>query len=203
MNKASDMVQLADKIMTKLTNKFDNVDENSELEFRNLVSELGVVGSVITKGTAGGSFHTELSRELADFALRLLERRKSPILPLSDLYCLYNRARGANLVSPNDLFIAVTLFESLSLPVRLERLTTANGLLVVQASAQSEQVILKRILESLKNQKEECLDAFTVSRNENVSLSIALFYLCKAEGVGLLCRDESPSGIRYYPNLFA
>jgi hypothetical protein len=31
-------------------------------------------------------------------------------MPLTDVYCLFNRARGSELVSPDDLLAAVALF---------------------------------------------------------------------------------------------
>jgi len=40
-------------------------------------------------------------------------------MQLSDIYCLYNRARGTDLISPEDLIKACSLFEDLNLPVKL------------------------------------------------------------------------------------
>jgi ESCRT-II complex subunit VPS36 len=37
------------------------------------------------------------------------------VVSLTDLYCLYNRARGTELVSPDDLLQAVRLMDSLHL----------------------------------------------------------------------------------------
>lgn len=36
--------------------------------------------------------------------------RAGGMMPLPDAYCLYNRARGTELVSPDDLTAAVKLF---------------------------------------------------------------------------------------------
>lgn len=40
------------------------------------------------------------------------------MLSVSDVYCLYNRARGMELVSPDDVVTACQMFTSLSLPLR-------------------------------------------------------------------------------------
>ena len=42
---------------------------------------------------------------MAKFAAPVLAHAGG-ILPLTDLYCLYNRARGTDLVSPDDLLKA-------------------------------------------------------------------------------------------------
>ena len=38
------------------------------------------------------------------------------MMPLPDVYCLFNRARGAELVSPDDLLAAVKLFPAIGAP---------------------------------------------------------------------------------------
>lgn len=44
-------------------------------------------------GTAGSIYHQELARELADFLSKFLDRQDT-MKPLTDLYCVFNRARG-------------------------------------------------------------------------------------------------------------
>ncbi|PJF18570.1 hypothetical protein PSACC_01609 [Paramicrosporidium saccamoebae] len=196
MSKASEMVKLAESVSNKLANKSDSVDEQTERDFRNLLLEMGVAGAV-TKETTGNSFTKELSRQLGDFIFRLLERRKSPMLPLADVYCLYNRARGTNLVSPEDLFRAASLMSDLSMPVELCKLP--SGLLVVQSRDQTDAVIM-RTVKSLIVDELDCVDALAVSRKANMTLSISILYLEKSEKAGILCRDDSPSGVKYYLN---
>lgn len=50
----------------------------------------------------GARYHIELSRQLADFLATPLSRCGG-LLSLPDVYCLFNRARGTELVSPDDL----------------------------------------------------------------------------------------------------
>ena len=57
---------------------------------------------------AGTRYHVELSRELADFLTERL-KRAGGLMPLTDVYCLFNRARGTELVSPDDLLAAAEL----------------------------------------------------------------------------------------------
>jgi len=43
------------------------------------------------------------------------------VIALTDLYCIFNRARGTEMISPDDLYRAALLFETLKLPVRLRK----------------------------------------------------------------------------------
>lgn len=56
-----------------------------------------------------------LPPQLADF-LKAPVERASGMMPLPDVYCLYNRARGTELISPDDLLTAIKLFPRVSLP---------------------------------------------------------------------------------------
>ena len=58
------------------------------------------------------------------------------IMALPDVFCLFNRARGTELVSPDDLLAAVRLFSIIGAPLHLR--TFSSGLLVVQSSSHSD-----------------------------------------------------------------
>ncbi|KXZ51477.1 hypothetical protein GPECTOR_12g440 [Gonium pectorale] len=63
------------------------------------------ISSPVTRETAGARYHIELSRQLADFLAAPLQRCGG-LMSLPDVYCLFNRARGTELVSPDDLLQA-------------------------------------------------------------------------------------------------
>lgn len=58
---------------------------------------------------------------------QLVEFLKTPVerfggmMPLPDVYCLFNRARGTELVSPDDLLAAVKLFPTIGAPFQVRR----------------------------------------------------------------------------------
>lgn len=80
-----------------------------------ILQNIGIV-SPVTKLSAGRQYHQLLARQVADLLLAQQRiQRLGGIVSLTDLYCLYNRARGMELVSPNDLLEAVMLMESLHL----------------------------------------------------------------------------------------
>lgn len=73
--------------------------------------------------------------QLADFLSARLPAHAG-IMSLPDVFCLFNRVRGTELVSPDDLLAAVRLFPSIGAPLHLR--TFASGLLVVQSSSHSD-----------------------------------------------------------------
>jgi ESCRT-II complex subunit VPS36 len=79
------------------------------------------IDSPVTKETTGQLYHSALARELSEFLRKPLKESRGGMMILPDVYCLYNRARGTALISPDDLYRACLLFERLDLPVRLRR----------------------------------------------------------------------------------
>ena len=90
------------------------------------------------------------------------------MMVLTDVYCLFNRARGVALISPDDLYKACSLFERLDLPMRLHQL--ASGLLVVQTADHNDDVIAKRILECIRQRGS--LTAIELATIENASVAL-------------------------------
>ena len=85
-------------------------------------------------------FIRELSAELLDFCQPLVVAAGG-LLPLTDVYCLYNRARGAELAAPLDVVAAAEAWEVLygsRAPLRLRRLGEGGGVLAVAAADQDD-----------------------------------------------------------------
>ena len=73
--------------------------------------------------------------QLADFLVPQL-RRAGGIVTLADVFCLFNRARGTELISPDDLLQAVNLFPAAGAPMHLRAFPT--GVLVVQSDSHDD-----------------------------------------------------------------
>lgn len=68
-----------------------------------ILLNIGIV-SPVTRLSAGREYHQQLARQIADlFLANDRIRRLGGMITLSDVYCIYNRARGTELVSPDDL----------------------------------------------------------------------------------------------------
>nr|KAI3430421.1 hypothetical protein D9Q98_005016 [Chlorella vulgaris] len=147
MRKAGEMVQLAQYFRDRVTRGAEaggeeELDAETALDLLNL----GIV-SPVTRDTAGSLYHQELARQLADF-LKAPVERASGMMPLPDVYCLYNRARGTELISPDDLLTAIKLFPRIRAPLSLREF--ASGVKVVQADSHSDEAICRRLAQMVQ-----------------------------------------------------
>ncbi|KAI8968534.1 EAP30/Vps36 family-domain-containing protein [Mycotypha africana] len=196
MMKATEMVKLAESISNKLYK--DAANQGDELgTLRSHLLNLGIA-SPVTKGSAGSVYHQELARELADF-LGKLYKKNDDMKSLTDIYCLFNRARGVALISPEDLYKASQQFESLRLPFRLRRFP--SGLLVIQSMDMTDDRVASRILKFVKDEHNG-LTALRLAEIQGLALPVAVEQLAITEHLGFICRDEGPAGITFYENLF-
>jgi len=112
-------------------------------------SRFSLLGAGSRRSAAGASssarrtvslFIRELSAELSDFCQPLVAAAGG-LLPLPDVYCLYNRARGAELAAPSDVVAAAEAWGTLygdRAPLRLRRLGGDGGVLAVAAADQND-----------------------------------------------------------------
>jgi len=206
MSKAKEMMQLAEKMRLKLlTNSSAESNSNDEemgskQDMQDLLLSVGIV-SPVTKETAGALYHQQLSLQLADF-VRIPLEKAGGMMALVDVYCLFNRARGTELISPEDLLQACSLWEKVDVPVMLRKFD--SGVKVIQTKTHSDEEVFARI--SSLAQKPDALQkgispsdaAFTLG----IAPALAKEHLLNAENKGLLCRDVSPDGFRFFVNLF-
>jgi len=96
MARAKDLISLAEQLAVKVSSN----------EARSAISEsaevLGLSTPIVTKELAGGqeAYHLELARQVAEFLTTSKDekgsilRREGGIIPLIDVFAVYNRARG-------------------------------------------------------------------------------------------------------------
>ena len=89
MQKAKDLVAIAERIQTAKKNEKTDVPSS---ELTSYLLQIGI-SSPVTRESAGSHYHTELSKQLCDFCLKVMPR-VGQMITLPDLYCLFNRARG-------------------------------------------------------------------------------------------------------------
>ncbi|KAF9328009.1 hypothetical protein BGZ91_001195 [Linnemannia elongata] len=200
MDKAAEMVALAETISNRLS-KSSNVNNEETATFKTYLLSMGIAAPV-TKDTAGAVFHKELARELVEFILPIVER-EGGTMSLMDIYCVFNRARGVELISPKDLHTACELFEALNLPLRMRKFD--SGLLVIQTLARySDDEVSTAITSRIQNLPPGAgLTAVELASAIQISVALAQEQLLMTEARGLICRDESVEGLRFFDNLFA
>lgn len=125
-------------------------------------------------------------------------RIKTEVVSLIDLYCIFNRARFSTLVSPDDLYKAVENFEKQKLPCRLIKL--ADDTLAVCSPNYNEIKIAHQVKDIVSEYGS--LSAFHLATLQHIGVPLSTHYLLFAESLGLLCRDESSEGLKFWPNKF-
>ncbi|RZB98353.1 vacuolar protein sorting-associated protein 36 [Glycine soja] len=207
MSKAKEMVMLAEKMRLKLlsgsnsqTNATNDEEMGSKEEMQDWLLSVGII-SPVTKESAGALYHQQLSRQLADFVKVPLEKAGG-IINLIDIYCLFNRARGTELISPDDLLQACSLWEKFDVQVVLRKFD--SGVMVIQTKSHSDEEVFNKVkmLVLKPDALRAGISASDAARTLGVAPAMAKEHLLSAESKGLLCRDISPDGFRFYINLF-
>ena len=171
-------------------------------------------------GSGAGSdtlYLSELSRNLAEYLTddrQGVLKKEGGIMSLVDLWATFNRARnGVELVSPADFEKAVRLWEKFNLPVRLREFK--NGLLVVQRADWTDDKTIAQLLTWLQEFRinepvEEVswdwssfgkgITAHEAASKFGWSVGVATEELEMAEEKGVLCREESIEGLKFWEN---
>ena len=125
-------------------------------------------------------------------------------MTLTDLYCVYNRARGIDLISPNDLLKAVEKLDKMELGIELK--VCPPSFTVVKLSSIDDRETCSNIAslctKTDNSSSNSGLDYLTVARALNISIDIAKVQLRMAIDLGYICEDSDIYGTYYFPNLF-
>ena len=225
LQQASALLQVIQSYTTLLTNhqnqqqqqqdnkKSSNGDEPDEDVERlsSLLQDMGMT-SGLTKDHFGGGggtnkrrgirnkkdtnheYHEWLARQVVDFLVPRLPAMGG-VISLTDVYCLFNRARGTNLISPEDLRAACDLLQPNGLRLPISQKIFSTGIVVLQ---------LENCIPSSTTLIQLCpTTALQASHVLKVSPLLALEQLQDAEQAGWLCRDTALETIVFYPNRFS
>ena len=189
-----------------------SMESSATAELESVLHSIGIV-SPVTKYSAGRLYHRQLAQQIVDFlsAQSRLERMGG-MVTLPDLYCLYNRARGTELVSPDDLYLASKLMGKLNLGMRLVKFP--SGVNMIRMDNLDDERLFQRLLDFFADQVvqhgvggiEETgvygngLLYSDAARLMGVSLVVAKEQVLLAEKKGLLCRDDTLGGVAFFAN---
>jgi len=198
MEMAKPMVKLAQNISSKIKDKQGEITEDETVQFKSYLLSLGI-DDPITKESAGSDkkYYQGLAREMF-LVLDQPIQDAGGMMTLTDAFVRVNRARGLELVSPDDILLASKALKDASLPMSLH--TFDSGVMVLMTSNHSEEEVKQNLMNQL-----ESVGSFTpeeMSTNLGLSVILAKERLLSAEVDGLLCRDDSVEGLRFYPNRF-
>ena len=181
------------------------------LELTSMLQGMGMVTAISKDVTSSSDeYHEMLARQLVDF----LSQHPSfsgadacGIMILTDVYCIYNRARGANMISPEDLIQSLELLEKMGLGMKLRELE-GSGVKVLQKSDFDDQIMAEKLISYMESEEAERhityigLTALEASRVLNISPLLANEMLLSSERNGALCRDVTLEGTRFFRNAF-
>ena len=235
---AKELTGIIHKYVATLEKNKDNGDDGEGEDTTQLTSMLqgmGMITALTKESASSSSFHEMLARQICDF-LHLNKsfvtaKGGSGIITLTDVYCLYNRARGANMISPEDLIEALGKMDGLGLGMKLREFD-GSGVKVLQECNFDDSVMAKKLIEHIETQEGNgsvvggFMNFITGSSNGNVEVEdggkqshvgltvldaarvlkisplLANEQLLSAERNGYLCRDVTLEGTRFYRNLF-
>jgi ESCRT-II complex subunit VPS36 len=181
-----------------------------------LLSNMGMTSALTMKEIRGGNiqhsqqmYYETLCRQVYDY-IQPKVLAMGGYMTLTDVFCHYNRARATNLISPDHLLSALSLLPTLQLHMSLR--TLSSGLIILQDHSVDEISSAKKLhtlasstivpLHLLSSQNIGGITADIAANHLHIPTVLATEQLLAAEQQGLLVRDESMEGIRYYPNLF-
>lgn len=198
MDMAKEMVALSKSIAQKLREKGSTLTDDETIMFKSHLLSLGI-SDPVTKSAYGSSstYHRELAKQLAE-VLEQPVRDAGGILAMTDVYCRINRARGLELLSPEDLLMACKVMESLQLPLRLH--VFASGVTVLKLATENDENTATETRQLID--EHGSLSAEQLSPLVHIPVILAKERLICAEQKGLACRDDTVEGLRFYPNLF-
>lgn len=210
MASAKDIIALAESLSEK------SQDSSAKAILHESVVSLGMSA---TKDMLGSDtlYLSELARTLAEYLTddRVgVLKSEGGIMTLVDLWAKFNRKRnGVEMVSPADFEKATRQWEPLGLPVRLREFK--NGLLVVQRHDWTDSKIIAQLLawfqefRMLEPERPVPWDWRVFGRGITAqetashfrwSIGVATEELEMAEDKGVLCREESSEGVKFWEN---
>ena len=212
MGEASELIKVIQKYAATIeretaaaTHDSTTPKENDTAKLVGMLENMGMTSALSAK-QSGSTYHKQLARQLVDF-LKHKDKlsQAGGMMTLTDVYCLFNRARGTNMISPEDLLKAVDLMKELKLG--LSKRIFASGVAVVQDDSFDDKIMAKLLTdlatESLKpSDTIGGITAMDASRALKISVLLVNEHLLSAEQMGCLCRDVTIEGIRFFPNMF-
>ena len=197
---AEQMIAIASQIRNKIQNNPNNKNENDEIN--SVLSKIGFVDP-ITKEVAGSEYYVKLGEQINQFFMDYFSKNpKTKALTLIDAYCLYNRARTGNTISPKDMRQAIKQLTDGKVMHDIIIKNFNNEMIVIQTpefSGKNILAMIKKFMEEKKQQYIEMSDLTNILHVENVLLEKTIIEDLLLSGLILI--DESDLEVRYYLNI--
>lgn len=199
MEMAKPMVALANTMSKKIREKQGDVSDDETIQFKSYLMSMGI-SDPVTRETSSSkqTYFVQLAKEI-DNVLRDPIKEAGGMMTLTDAYVRINRARGLELISPDDLLDACHSLENSGSSLRLHTFPT-TGVKVLQLSSVLAQDIVTKTEAAVI--EAGSLTSDELAKTAGIAVVLARERLLAAEEVGKVCRDDTVEGLRFYPNLF-
>lgn len=195
---AKEMVDLSKNISTKLKDKYGDITNDEIIKFKSYLLSLGI-DDPVTKDAfqSDAEFFEKLGNEICQIIEKPL-REAGGIMALADVFCRVNRARGLELLSPEDFLSGCKMLAKMRSSVILREFD--SGVKVLQLANHSDDAVVKETYELLKNSV--FMTPEDLAKMLGISMILAKERLITTEKFGKACRDESIEGLKFYLNKF-
>jgi len=194
MAMAKEMVVISKDISTKIKEHRGEISTDSTVQFKSYLMSLGIDDPVTRENFSSNTqYYQSLANQICEMILDPLEQNGG-IMSLADVYCRVNRARGLELLSPEDLLNSCRYMNG---PVKYR--VFPSGAMVLQLESHDDEIISVQTLEMVREAGSLAVE--DLAQRMQISLLLAKERMLATERLGKLCRDESIEGLRFYPNL--
>lgn len=192
---AKDIVTVSKSISAKIQKREDGIEENETIKFKSALMNLGIEDPVCKDNFQNNrEFLKMLANEITQVVLESIIK-SGGMMTIVEVYCRINRARGLELVSPEDVLNACRLMSG---PITLKQYP--SGALILQLENHDDSKVVEEIKQTIE--EKNSLSVEELASYLNISLLLAKEKFLIAEKGGVVCRDESIEGLRFYSNLF-
>ncbi|XP_022906382.2 vacuolar protein-sorting-associated protein 36 [Onthophagus taurus] len=195
---AKDMVRLSNNISNKIKDKQGDITEDETIRFKSYLLSLGIDDPVTRDSfKSDNTYFRSLAKQISDVMFDPITE-VGGMMALTDVFCRVNRARGLELLSPEDLLNACKTMEYLGLPLKMHKFD--SGVIVLKLTTLDDANVSSSTKELID--ENGSLTAEELARILNVSVILARERLFVTENFGKCCRDDNIEGLRFYPNWF-
>ena len=198
---AEAMISLAQQIRAKLsTSQANNSEKASQAaEINSVLSKIGFVDPV-TKEVAGSDYYIKLAEQINLYFTDYFKKNPDiKVITLIDAYCIYNRARGGNTISPKDMTQAINNFHKVAGQIQIKNFN--KEMIVLHTNEFSNENLINLITNYMNENKQDYIDLNSLSKIINVkNVLLETILIEDLLNNGLLLIDEFDLDVRYYLN---
>lgn len=144
MTMAKDMVAISKVISSKIRERHGDISDDETVRFKSYLMSLGIDDPVTRDNAQSNSEYFQLlANQICEMILDPITEAGG-MISMADVYCRINRARGLELLSPEDLLNACHALDG---PIKLR--TFPSGAMVLQLETHSDETVSEETLDAV------------------------------------------------------